>query len=392
MMQRFLKLAVPVFLLFIGFSISLHAQTSLGQIAGTVTDTTGAIIPGAEITVANTGTGAIRKTTTDDNGFYIVTNLPIGDYTVAIKKTGYGPAKRTGLSVIADAHLTTNFQLHVGQVTEEVTVTAITGETLNVTSGELAHVIDTKEVEELPLNGRNYTQVLTLIPGAVVTNPDIFAITTGLNSTNQVVNGNRADSANLTVDGAFNQASGSNGSLVNNVSPDFIKEVKIETSNFSAEFGRTSGPAFNIVTKGGTNQWHGGAIEFARNNDLDARPYFSAIKTHLVYNNFGYFVGGPVRKDKLFFFAGQEWKRLRQQQSPSVQTTPSSAQLAGNFAGVAQLNFPGTTTPIPNNNIASMMTTDGKAIANVFTTMNKLGTYTDQTGATNNLTLIPLNP
>jgi hypothetical protein len=392
MIQRFLKLTVPVFLLFIGFSMSLNGQTSLGQIAGNVTDSTGAIIPDAAVTITNLGRGTVRTTVTDNNGYFVVTNLPIGDYSVGVKKAGYGPQLQTGLSVIADAHLTANFQMQVGQVTEEVTVTAITGETLNVTSGELAHVIDTKQVEELPLNGRNYTQVLTLIPGAVVTNPDIFAITTGLNSTNQVVNGNRADSANLTVDGAFNQASGSNGSLVNNVSPDFIKEVKIETSNFSAEFGRTSGPAFNIVTKGGTNQWHGGAIEFARNNDFDARPYFSAIKTHLVYNNFGYFVGGPIIKDKLFFFVGEEWKRLRQQQSPSVQTTPSSAQLAGNFAGVAQLNFPGTTTPIPNNNIASLMSVDGKAIANVFTTMNKLGSYTDQTGATNNLTLIPLNP
>ena len=392
MKQRFLKLATVVFLLFIGFGMSLHGQTSLGQIAGTVTDSTGAIIPGAAVTITNLGRGSVRTTVTDGNGYFVVTNLPIGDYSVGVKKEGYGPQLRTGLSVIADAHLTANFQMQVGQVTEQVTVTAITGETLNVTSGELAHVIDTKQVEELPLNGRNYTQVLTLIPGAVVTNPDIFAITTGLNSTNQVVNGNRADSANLTVDGAFNQASGSNGSLVNNVSPDFIKEVKIETSNFSAEFGRTSGPAFNIVTKGGTNQWHGGAIEYARNNDFDARPYFSSIKTHLVYNNFGYFVGGPIIKDKLFIFGGEEWKRLRQQQSPSVQTTPSSAQLAGNFAGVAQLNFPGTTTPIPNNNIAALMTDDGKAIAKVFTTMNKLGTYTDQTGATNNLTLIPLNP
>ena len=402
MVQRFLKLAAPVFLLFIGFSISLHAQTSLGQIDGTVTDATGAIIPGAAITITNAGTGAVHTATSGDNGFFVVTNLPIGDYSVQVAKTGYGPVEQTGLSVIADAHLTANFQLQVAAVTEVVAVTAITGETLNTTSGELAHVIDSKEVQGLPLNGRNYTQVLTLIPGAVVTNPDIFSITTGLNSTNQVVNGNRADSANLTVDGAFNQASGSNGSLLNNVSPDFIKEVKIETSNFSAEFGRTSGPAFNIVTKSGTNQWHGDTDEYIRNNDFDARPYFSSVKTQLIYNNFGYDVGGPVLKDKLFFFVGEEWKRLRQQESPFVTTTPSSAELAGNFAGLTksgspvQLVMPGTygTTniPIPNNNIAAMMTPDGKAIADVFTVMNKLGTYIDSTNATNNVTFIPLNP
>src|ERR1039458_8293854 len=104
MVQRFLKLAAPVFLLFIGFSISLHAQTSLGQIDGTVTDATGAIIPGAAITITNAGTGAVHTATSGDNGFFVVTNLPIGDYSVQVAKTGYGPVEQTGLSVIADAH------------------------------------------------------------------------------------------------------------------------------------------------------------------------------------------------------------------------------------------------------------------------------------------------
>ena len=235
-------------------------------------------------------------------------------------------------------------------------------------------------------------QLITLIPGAVVTNPDIFSVTTSLTSTNQVINGNRADSANLTVDGAYNQASGSNGSLINNVGPDFIQEVKIETSNFSAEFGRTSGPAFNIVTKSGTNSFHGTAFEYLRVNATDARPFFSAYKTHLVYNDFGGGVGGPILKDRLFFFAGEEVKRLRQQQAPSQFTTPSSAQLAGNFAGVAQLYYPGTKNPIPNNNIASLITPDGRAIGNVFALVNKTGQYTDLTGSTNNLTVTPSNP
>ena len=245
---------------------------------------------------------------------------------------------------------------------------------------------------------------MTLIPGAVVTNPDIFSITTGLNSTNQVVNGNRADSANLTVDGAFNQASGSNGSLINNVGPDFIQEVKIETSNFSAEFGRTSGPAFNIVTKGGTNQWHGSAFEYIRNNIFDARPFFSAFKTHLRFNDFGYGVGGPVLHDKLFFYVGEEFKRLRQQQAPTLFTVPTTALLSGNFQGVLNSNgtplvlyYPGTTTPIPNNNISTLITPDGKAIANVYRVMEGLGAFTDApagTGTlpTNNLSISPANP
>jgi hypothetical protein len=376
----------------------LHAQTSLGQIAGNVTDSAGALVPGATITITAVGTQNVRTVLTDSSGFYVVTNLPIGDYTVAVAMNGFSGEKRTGIAITSDAHVTADFSLKVGSTEQVVSVSATSTEALNTTSGELAHVIDTKQVEGLPLNGRNYTQLMTLIPGAVVTNPDIFSVTTSLTSTNQVINGNRADSANLTVDGAYNQAAGSNGSLINNVGPDFIQEVKIETSNFSAEFGRTSGPAFNIVTKSGTNKFHGTIFEDLRNNLTDARPFFSATKTHLIYNDFGGGVGGPILKDRLFFFVGEEVKRLRQQETPTVLTTPSSAELSGNFAGLTvggkpvQLVYPGTTTPIPNNNISGLITPDGQAIANVYALINKTGTYTDATNATNNLTVTPGNP
>ncbi len=395
-MRRFLKYFV-VLSLIIGATRSLTSQTSLGQIAGTITDSTGAVVPGATVNITDVNTKSLHTVTTDTNGFYVATNLPIGDYTVEAVKSTYRSEKRSGVTVSADAHLTADFKLEIGSVSEVVTVEAVQGEQINTTSGELAHVIDTKEIETLPLNGRNYTQVLTLIPGAVVTNPDVFAITTGLNSGNQVINGNRSDSANLTVDGAFNQAAGSNGSLINNVGPDFIQEVKIATSNFSAEYGRTSGPAFNIVTKGGSNQIHGVAFEDIRNNVFDARPFFSAYKTHLRFNDFGFGVGGPVIRNRLFFYVGQEYKRLRQQNAPTVLSVPTSQQLAGNFAGFAtQLVYPGTSTPIPGNNISSLITTDGKAIANVYATIEKLGTFTDTTNATaipgNNFSISPNNP
>jgi hypothetical protein len=374
----------------------LLAQTSTGQIAGTVTDPSGALVTDATINITEVNTGITHSSRTDDRGYFVATNLPIGQYTVEVVKPGYGSEQRQGISVTADAHLTTDFSLKVGASTETVTVESVQGEQLNTSSGELAHVVDTREVETLPLNGRNYTQVLTLIPGAVVTNPDIFSITTGLNSGNQVINGNRSDSANLTVDGAFNQAAGFNGSLINNVGPDFIQEVKIETSNFSAEYGRTSGPAFNIVTKGGANQWHGSAFEFLRNNALDARPFFSAFKTHLRFNDFGYGVGGAIIRDKLFFYVGEEFKRLRQQQAPTLFTVPGTALLNGDFSSQPQLYVPGTynTTkvPIAGNNIASLITTDGKALGNVYRVMESLGAFTDSPTATNNLSISPANP
>ena len=301
------------------------AQSSFGQISGIVTDPTGAAVPEATVTITSANTQAKRTVQTDSEGDFIATNLPIGDYSIAVAKTGFRTAQQSGVTITADAKITSNFTLPLGQATEVIEVQGGAIESLNTTSGELARVIDSKQVENLALNGRNYTQLLTLVPGAVVTNPDIFAVTTSLASTNQTINGNRGDTGNLTVDGAYNQVAGSNGSLMNNVGPDFIQEVKIDTSNASAEYGRTSGPSFNIVTKSGTNAFHGGAFEILRNNYLDATNYIARRKTQLIFNDFGFYVGGPIIKDKLFFFVGEEWKRLRQQATATTFTVPTTA-------------------------------------------------------------------
>ncbi|HYK35734.1 hypothetical protein [Alloacidobacterium sp.] len=262
----------------------------------------------------------------------------------------------------------------MGSTSQTVEVQGTNAESLNTTSGELSHVIDTKQVGNLPLNGRNYIQLMTLVPGAVVTNPDQFSVTTSLAANNQTLNGNRPDNNNLTVDGAFNMVAGSNTSLMNNVSAEFINEVKLQTSNSSAEYGRMSGPAFNIVTKNGTNQFHGSAFEYFRNNDLDATNYFSPVKTALHFNDFGYTFGGPILRNKLFFFVGEEWKRLRQNQNTQRQTIPDTAFQNGDFSALGKpLFYPGTKTPIPGNNISSMITPDGRAIANVYHLMSQTG-------------------
>ncbi len=233
---------------------------------------------------------------------------------------------------------------------------------------------------------------MTLVPGAVVTNPDQFSVTTSLAANNQTLNGNRPDSNNLTVDGAFNMVAGSNTSLMNNVSAEFINEVKLQTSNSSAEYGRMSGPAFNIVTKNGTNQFHGSAFEYFRNNALDATNYFSPVKTALHFNDFGYTFGGPILRDKLFFFVGEEWKRLRQNQTTQQQTVPDTAFQNGDFSALGKpLFYPGTKTPIPGNNISSMITPDGRAIANVYHLMAQTGAAFNDAPVGNNLTLEPLN-
>ncbi|WP_263409619.1 TonB-dependent receptor [Terriglobus tenax] len=389
------------------------AQSSFGQITGTITDVTGADLPGATIKVTEQNTGAVRTVQSDAAGGYILTNLPIGTYTLAISHEGFKTSQQSGVTIVADAKLTSNFSLSLGGTTEVIEVQGGAVEALNTTSGELARVIDSKQVENLALNGRNYTQLLTLIPGAVVTNPDIFSVTTSLASNNQTINGNRSDSNNLTVDGAYNQVAGSNGSLMNNVGADFIGEVKINTSNSSAEYGRTQGPTFNIVTKSGTNAFHGGAFEFLRNNYLDATNYIARKKTQLIYNDFGFFIGGPIIRNKLFFFVGEEWKRLRQQAVASNFTVPSTAMLNGDFsalcssaggsfngAGVCsaptnsygQLYYPGTANPVPYNNVASLMTPDGKSIAGIYKAIIAGGLSYRDAFVANNLTLAPSNP
>jgi len=401
-MQRKISIKLSLFVLgiFLVFSnVSTSAQSSFGQISGIVTDPSGAVVPGAQVVVIAVNTQAKRSAVSDENGNYLVTNLPIGEYSLSFTMAGFRTSQQAGIYITADAKVTSNITLQLGQATEVVDVQAGAVESLNTTSGELARVIDSAQVETLALNGRNYTQLLTLVPGAVTTNPDIFSVTTSLASTNQTINGNRGDTQNLTVDGAYNQVAGSNGSLMNNVGADFISEVKIDTSNASAEYGRTSGPTFNIVTKSGTNTFHGGAFEFLRNNYLDATNYIARKKTKLIYNDFGYFVGGPIIKDTLFIFVGGEWKRLRQQATAQTFTVPTTAMLNGDFSALlnqsspVQLYFPGTNTPIPGNNISSLMTTDGKAIANVYKTISAAGlSYRDGGIPANNLTLAPSNP
>ena len=371
----------------------VFGQTSFGRISGSVIDPSGASVSGAHVVITNTDTQQARTVSTDNSGFYVATNLPVGKYSVAVEQQGFKRSEQTGFTLVADGRITADFHLELGNVSQNVDVVTAAAETLNTVSGELAHVIDTKQVENLALNGRTYTQLMTLVPGANVTNPDQFSVTTSLSATNQTINGNRSDSNNLTVDGAFNLVAGSNGSLMNNVSPDFVQEVKVQTSNFSAEYGRTSGPAFNVVTKNGTNQFHGAAFEYLRNDALDARNFFVAKKTPLRFNDFGYNLGGPIKKDKLFFFVGEEWKRLRQTATPKRVSVPSSSQLNGNFAGGPTIFFPGTKNPIPGNVLpANLITPDGQAIANVYRQMSTQGSSFVDAAVANNLTLAPSNP
>jgi hypothetical protein len=377
-------LVISLFLLLAG---QLFGQSIVGRISGTVSDTTGAVVPGVTVKVTNQATKLVRTAMTDANGFYVVTNLNVGLYDVSVEHGGFQPVNRTGNNVIADGRLNVDFTLQIASVGTSVEVIAAVGETVNTISGEVGRVIDTKQVQDLALNGRNYMQLATLIPGAALLDEDQLALTTSLSITAQSINGTRGNTNYLAVDGGSNMDSGSNGSQINNVGIDFIREVNIKSSAFSAEFGRNSGSSINVVTRSGGDQFHGGIREFFRNDKLDARNTFSPIKPPLRFNNFGWDLGGPILRGKLFFFGGQEFKRIRQYTTPTRRTLPTRAERVGNFAARSgNLRFPGTTDDIPGRNIASMITPQGRALAKVYDEMEKLAVaYTDTT-TTNNAT------
>src|ERR1051326_4987868 len=286
----------------LAFAAAAGAQSTTGRINGTVSDASGGVLPGVAVTVVNQGTALTRTTTTDAEGAYVFVDLPVGTYTVKAELSGFKTAVNSGYALAADGRVTANFKLEVGALSETIEVTAA-GETVNTTSGEVARVVDSEQVQNLALNGRNYMQLATLVPGSPVLELNSLDIMTGL-SINTSVNGSRTNANLLTVDGGFNMDSGSNNSQISNVGIDLIDQVSLKTSNFSAEYGRNSGASINVVTKSGTNHFRGSGYEYTRSDKLDANNFFSnasgAAKPALKYNDFGWSFGGPAVKSKLF--------------------------------------------------------------------------------------------
>jgi hypothetical protein len=379
--------------LFVFFTAATAAAQSTGQISGIIRDGSGGVLPGVTVTITNAGTGIARNVVTDDRGAYVVTNLPVGTYSVSAELQGFRKAEQKGFELTSDGRLTADLNLAVGAMTEIVEVQAVRGETVNRTSGEIARVIDGAQVRELALSGRNYLELASLIPGAVQIDDDQMALTTSLGTGGTIINGSRGNTNSLMVDGGFNLDSGSNASQINNVSLEFIDQVKIQTSNFSAEYGRNSGAAINVVTKSGANRFAGGVPITLRDEKFDAANYFAPkdaggkpIKGQLNFKVITGSLGGPVRKGKLYFFTGSEYKRLDRVDGPFRRTMPTLNELNGNF-GAKVVNDPLTGQPFPGNVIpTNRITTDGKAIANVYRAMIARATQFVDTPTANNAT------
>ncbi|MBE3135473.1 MAG: TonB-dependent receptor [Acidobacteria bacterium] len=372
------------------------AQTT-GRISGVVKDTSGGVLPGVTVTVLETRSGFTQSDVTDARGIYTFVNLPLGDYRVIAELQSFKKASKEGLVLVADGRLGIDFMLEVGAFTETVQVT-VESETVNTISGEVSRTVDRAQVQDLALNGRNYMQMVTLIPGApLVDTTSPLDLMTGL-GINTTVNGSRTNASLLTVDGGFNMDAGSNNSQISNVGVDFIDQVTIKTSNFSAEYGRNSGAVINVVTRSGSNALKGSVFEYMRRARWDENDYFNNLKKvakpTLTYDDPGFSLGGPIAKDKIFFFGGLEWKRIRRLTAPSTRTLPTSLMRSGNFSQLsATIKDPLTGQQFSGNVIpANRITADGKAIANVYEAMSKVAAQYNDSVLTNNTIFQDDNP
>jgi Carboxypeptidase regulatory-like domain len=349
-----------VVLLSIGLLVGVHAQSSTaGSITGTVRDPQGAAVPKAEITITEDKTGASRTVTANEDGFYNIPGVIPGLYTISTAPAGFKKSVTTGVDLHVNENKTVNIDLQVGQVTETVTVTS-ESTPVELRSGEVSSLISEKQVTELPLNGRNYAQLALMVPGvSPVTQAGAggaFATRgTGLNAgVDMSVNGNQSNSNLWTVDGVNNMDVGSNRTLLVFPSVDSIQEFRVERNSFSAEFGQAQGAVVNLITKGGSNEFHGTVFEFFRNDALNANNFFlnraGQPTPQLEYNNYGGNFSGPIVKNRIFFFWSEEWRKERRGQVLSAKV-PTAAEKRGDFSGplsAALPHIPGTCHEVPN--------------------------------------------
>ena len=315
------------------------AQSTGGRIRGTVTDATGGTVVGAKVALVNDATNVSREAETNASGEYLFLEVPVGTYSVQLQQTGFRKFLRKGVELHLNDVLNVDIVLQVGGAEQ---VVEVTGETplLDTTSTQLGAVVNSRDATELPLNQRDVYQLLQLQPGVQSQlGNDLFY---GSDKAGVVtVNGGRGRSNNYSVNG------GDGNDLFANLpavqpSPDSIEEFRVITNNFDAEFGRNSGAVINVVTKSGTNNWHGSGFEFFRNKDLNAKGFYDPVKPDSIQNQFGATFGGPIKKDKTFFFTSYEGRRIKKGKSSNPVPLPTAANQTGDFSDGGSNTFTGT--------------------------------------------------
>jgi hypothetical protein len=334
------------------FALLLCGQLFAGvtaSISGTVKDASGASVPGATVTATNTDTAVSETQTSNAQGYYSFQSLPLGKYTIEFQQKGFKAYRQTGITLDVNSALLVDANLQVGQtnVVVEVTADALHVETV---SSQMGEVIESKQMTDVPLISRSYTDLLALQPGVISQASGMTGAYAGsfisagfavpqvsgdLNSGALSVNGMRESANGFILNGVLVQEVGYSGAgAIPNL--DSIAEFRILTNNFDAEYGNYAGAQINVVTKSGTNQWHGNVFEFLRNTDLNAKNYFDVGNRGAYHENeFGGTFGGPIKKDRIFFFADYQGDRVIQAHPETIANAPSAAEESGDFSAVS---------------------------------------------------------
>ena len=347
---RSLRLVISFMAVFL-LAPAAYAQFDTATVLGTVTDSNGAAVPGATVTLKNTATGVTVQAQTDENGNYQFFNVKIGPYQVTAEAQGFSRGLAENIQVTVNARQRVDLALKAGALTETVNISAETAQLLETETSARGQIITKEQIVNLPLNGRAYADLALLSPGvrkSVLNNQDSGGRDASFN-----VNGLRSSLNNFVLDGVDNNSYGtSNQGFSNQVvqaSPDAVQEFQVQTNNFSAEFGRAGGAVINASLRSGTNQFHGSVYDFIRNTSLNAVGFFkptpppgrtTGVKPVLIQNQFGATLGGPIIKDRTFFFADYEGFR-RITRTLQLGTVPTAAQRAGQLGTAVRNPFTG---------------------------------------------------
>ena len=335
-----------VSVLSLGLASAVLAQQPTADVTGLISDASGAAVQGAGIEIVNIDTGLRWETTSNETGNYVFTSLPPGNYRINIKKPGFEAAARSAFELTVGQRARMDFQLKVGNVSDTVEVTG-SAPILESETSSMGQTITTKPINDLPLNGRNFLQLAKLSMGVMEPKPGDRGTAGG----SFVANGVRAQFNNFMLDGVDNNAKivdqQNSSPVVIQPSVDALQEFRVETNNYSAEYGYSAGAVVNATIKSGTNAFHGTAFEFLRNDALDARNYFAsptARKPVLQQNQYGGVIGGPMVKNRAFFFGSYEGTRINRG-STIVTTVPTAALRTGDFTGQPTIYDPDTSVP-----------------------------------------------
>src|SRR5438876_391084 len=337
MWRRSLAVWLAVFSLLTLLASPALGQSTGGRILGRVADPSGAVLANVSVRITNQATGVARDTKTNGSGDYTFVEVAPGNYTAEFEQKGFKRNVQKDLTVEINQVVTLNSTLQIGATAETVVVTS-EAPLVDTTSTQLGAVVGQREVANLPLNERDTYALLQLQPGVQSQlGSDLFY---GSDKPRVVsVNGGRGRSNNYSVNGGDGNDQFANLPVVQ-PSPDSIQEFRVITNTFDAEYGRNSGAVVNVVTKSGTNQFHGNVYEYFRNKVLNARGYFDSVKPDEKQNQFGATFGGPIKKDRTFFFASYEGRRIIQGISSDTVTVPTDAERLGDFSG--ETPFAGT--------------------------------------------------